>query len=329
MEKNGHLVISLDFELLWGIFDKVNYLEKERYFENTRKVIPEILRLFSEYGISCTWATVGMLFHETWGEWEKNIPNSRPGYKRSTLSAYEYGGKLKNQKGTEKLVFAKELVQKINETPGQEIGTHTYSHYYCLENGQTLETFKLDLEKSIELAKKMGIEMKSLVFPRNQFNEAYLKICVEQGIESVRSNPADWYWRDTQKDSLPTKIFRTADAYIGKNNKAYKISSLKKEQGKPLSQPASRLLRPFSGNKIMNKIKLERIRSEMSSAAKNGAIYHLWWHPHNFGNHPGESVEELKLILAHFKKCQKEYDFLSTNMYGINNLVLWETAPTL
>ena len=54
------VVISLDFELLWGVFDKVDYKEKETYFKNTRKVIPKILDLFSENDIHCTWATVGM-----------------------------------------------------------------------------------------------------------------------------------------------------------------------------------------------------------------------------------------------------------------------------
>ena len=40
---NGFLVISLDFELLWGVFDVVDFEEKKIYFENTRLVIPKIL----------------------------------------------------------------------------------------------------------------------------------------------------------------------------------------------------------------------------------------------------------------------------------------------
>ena len=48
----------------------------------------------------------------------------------------------------------------------------------------------------------MGISLKSLVFPRNQFNESYLKVCVELGIENVRSNPNNWYWANVQEDSI-------------------------------------------------------------------------------------------------------------------------------
>jgi len=310
---NGFLVISLDFELLWGVFDKVDYKEKEVYFSNTRKVIPEILNLFSEYKIHSTWATVGMLLNKDWEEWRGNVPESLPNYKNTDLSAYDYGKTL-NSPETELFCFAKDLIQQIQNTPNQEIGTHTYSHYYCLEEGQTLESFKADLEKSIKLAKQMGIELKSLVFPRNQFNEDYLKVCYELGIENVRSNPTDWYWKDTQNDSLKNKIFRTGDAYIGLNNKSYKLTDLKIEKGKPLSQKAGRLLRPYSAIKFLNDLKLKRIKSEMTCAAKNNEIYHLWWHPHNFGNNSTENIANLKDLLQHYQKCNLKYKFNSLNM---------------
>jgi peptidoglycan/xylan/chitin deacetylase (PgdA/CDA1 family) len=310
---NGFLVISLDFELLWGVFDKVDYKEKETYFNNTRKVIPEILNLFSEYQIHATWATVGMLFNSNWEEWRGNAPALLPDYKNTNLSAYEYGKAL-NSRETELFCFAKDLIQQIQNTPDQEIGTHTYSHYYCLEEGQTLASFKADLVKSIKLAKQMGIELKSLVFPRNQFNEDYLKVCYELGIENVRSNPTDWYWKDTQNDSLKNKIFRTGDAYLGLNNKSYKLTDLNVEKGKALSQKASRLLRPYSPNKFLNDLKLKRIKSEMTTAAKNNEIYHLWWHPHNFGNNSTENIANLKDLLQHYKHCNLKYKFDSLNM---------------
>ncbi len=319
MKDKGFLVISLDFELLWGVFDKVNYTEKETYFKNTRKIIPEILDLFSKYQIHSTWATVGMLLNKNWEEWEKNRPNISPTYKNAALSAYDYG-KAINLPETESFCFAKDIIQQIQDTPYQEIGTHTYSHYYCLEAGQTLTSFKADLEKSIELAKQMGIELKSLVFPRNQFNEEYLKVCYDLGINTVRSNPTDWYWKDTQDDSLKNKIFRTGDAYIGLNNKSYKLTDLSVEKDKPLSQKASRLLRPYSPNKFLNNLRLKRIKSEMTAAAINNEIYHLWWHPHNFGNNPVENIADLKEILDHYTFCKDKWGFQSATMQEIGLL---------
>ena len=319
MDENGFLVISLDFELLWGVFDKVDYKEKATYFQNTRKVIPEILNLFSEYNIHCTWATVGMLFNKNWEEWRENTPNFLPKYNNSAQSAYDFGNSIESRE-TEFHCFAQDLIQQIKNTSHQEIGTHTYSHYYCLEEGQTITTFRADLEKAIELAGLIGIELKSLVFPRNQFNEDYLKVCYDLGIVNVRSNPTDWYWKNTQNDALKNKIFRTGDAYLGINNKSYKLTDLNSKKGKPLSQKASRLLRPYSSNKFLNDLKLKRIKSEMTAAARNNEIYHLWWHPHNFGTNPIENIADLRVILDHFIFCQKKYGFQSATMNEIGAL---------
>jgi len=316
----GYLVISLDFELIWGVFDKVLHKQKEIYFDNTRKVIPEIINLFSEYNIHCTWATVGMLFNENFIEWETNKPNNLPNYKNTNLSAYNYG-ELNKMELSSQSCFAKDLILQIKNSSNQELATHTYSHYYCLENGQDLLSFKADLEKSISLAAAMGIELKSLVFPRNQFNKAYLKICYDLGINNVRSNPTDWYWKDTQSTSLKNKLFRTGDAYFGTMNKSYSIGQLKKIEGSPLSQKASRLLRPYTSNSLLNNLKLKRIKSEMTYAARNNQIYHLWWHPHNFGNNPIENIADLKNLLEHYRKCEEKYGFGSATMSEINSFV--------
>jgi peptidoglycan/xylan/chitin deacetylase (PgdA/CDA1 family) len=319
MNKKGFFVITLDFELLWGIFDKVHCNEKKNYFQSTREVIPQILKLFEEFNIHCTWATVGMLFNSDWEEWKLNFPGKLPGYDNNSLSAYDYGNSIRTSEN-EFQCFAKGIIEKINATPNQEIGTHTYSHYYCLEPGQNLESFEADLKKSIELAKGMNIELTSLVFPRNQFNSEYLKVCKKLGIENVRSNPDDWYWKDTQQDSLKNKIFRTGDAYVGPKNKSYPLSSLKLKKDEPLAQKASRLLRSYSTNSLLNNLKLRRIKSEMTYAAKKKEIYHLWWHPHNFGNNPQENLNDLRVILEHYEKCKEEYNFQSLNMDGLNSV---------
>ena len=54
-------IISLDFELKWGVLEF-----DERYNKNllvARQVIPKILTLFKEYQIKATWAVVGLLFN--------------------------------------------------------------------------------------------------------------------------------------------------------------------------------------------------------------------------------------------------------------------------
>ena len=312
LTNNGALVISLDFELLWGVFDKVDWREKKGYFLKTRKVIPQILQLFEKYEISCTWATVGMLFNESWEEWNQNIPDVLPEYENRKLSAYSYGKSIQS-KETEELCFAPDLIKRIKETPGQEIGTHTYSHYYCLEQGQNIQSFRADMVKSKDVADKLGISLKSLVFPRNQYNKEYLRVCKEVGLQTIRTNPTVWYWKNTDRDNLHQKIFRTGDAYVGRNNKSYKqIPELLPGM---FGQKASRFLRPNNNKNFLDKKRIVRILSEMSTAAKKREIYHLWWHPHNFGGNPEKNLKDLELILDHYKICKEKYAFESLHMF--------------
>lgn len=315
--KKGALVISLDFELLWGVFDKVDWREKQEYFRNTRKVIPEILELFEKYEISCTWATVGMLFNENWDDWNQNIPEVIAEYENKKLSAYDYGKSIQH-KETEEFCFAPDLIRQIRKMPGQEIATHTYSHYYCLEPGQTPESLRADLEKSRELAKKFGIDLKSLVFPRNQFNSKYLGILTDVGLTTVRTNPNVWYWKKTQKAGLHHLIGRTGDAYFGLNNKSY--SNISEIFPGVTGQSASRFMRPYSPNTFLNHLKIRRIIKEMSSAAKAGEVFHLWWHPHNFGENMDYNLKDLKKILDHFQELRREYGFQSKTMKSITSI---------
>ena len=87
------------------------------------------------------------------------------------------------------------------------------------------------------------------------------------------------------------------------------------------AQPASRFLRPHHTVSILNQLRLSRIKNEMLLAAKKGEIYHLWWHPHNFGTHPQESMAALQSIVVAYKSLAATYGFQSQSM----NQVPWES----
>ncbi|APG59279.1 polysaccharide deacetylase family protein [Christiangramia salexigens] len=318
---NGNLIISLDFELIWGVFDSVTFENSQDYFDNTKAIIPEVLGMFERNRIHCTWAIVGMLFNDNWNQWKENFPSSLPDYSKPQLSSFKEGLKLASIKNSKHSCFAPELIDLIGSYESQEIGTHTYSHYYCLEDGQNLMNFRADLEKAIEIASLKGIQLKSLVFPRNQMNQDYLKICYELGITNVRSNPAEWYWKNPESNQLKVKLARTGDAYINMGKKSYPITDLKRINDLPITQPASRFLRPVEGNDFMRKLKLRRIKNEMSVAAKKKEIYHLWWHPHNFGYKPKESLHDLACLIKHYTYLNNKYNFKSLNMKELGALV--------
>ena len=279
-----------------------------------------MLSLFETFEVHATWATVGMLFHGDKEELTQNFPAQKPTYAVPELSAYHYikTTGIGHDEATDPFHYAASLVKKILSVPHQELGTHTFAHYYCNEPGQTLEQFREDLKAAQRAAAPVKRTLTSLVFPRNQFNDDYLKVCFEEGITAVRSNPLDWFWHieSTQQESLWKRFNRGLDAYfsIGKKN-TYKLSSLRYEKERPVCLPASRLLRPYNpGEYFLNALKIKRITTEMERAAKAGEVYHLWWHPHNFGNYPSQSLMGLKKIMEHYSYCRRTYGMQSLSM---------------
>jgi len=320
-------VISLDFELHWGCFESRGLLEQDQlYFQNTRNVIPRKLDLVASEDIHVTWAAVGMLYNRNQEEWQNNKPTEIPAYDNAAVSSYEWINRNGFYSLEDPYHFAPHLINKIKQTPHQEIGTHTYSHYYCLEPGQTAEQFRLDLETACRLAEAQNIQLRSLVFPRNQFNQEYLTICKDMGITAVRSSPAIWYWKPATGSGFWKKFFRAGDAYLP--IQPIRPVFLKDIDTRflPLQLPASRLYRSWQPKyKLQNGFKLRRILNEMTEAARTGAYYHIWWHPHNFGNQPEECMKELEQILQHFRKLKRQFGMLSLNMHELSERLLNRT----
>lgn len=71
-------MISLDFELLWGVRDHADRDSYGRNVLGAREAIPRILEMFEKHGISATWATVGFLFCESRDELMEILPPPRP-----------------------------------------------------------------------------------------------------------------------------------------------------------------------------------------------------------------------------------------------------------
>lgn len=327
MIMKGTFTISLDFELHWGGFEKWPLAAYKEYFLNTRSVIPEMLRLFGQYEIHVTWATVGLLFCESRDQVMREGPVLKPSYHQAELGAYHYIDRqgIGSGEADDPFHYAPTLVREIIRTPFQEIATHTFGHYYCQEAGQRTEEFRSDLQAAQRVATRYGATLQSLVFPRNQFNDDYLSVCYEEGIRSVRSNPLDWFWQigSTQGESYWKRLNRGLDAYfpVGMNN-TYKLDRLPVRDGYPLCLPASRLLRPYKPQELfLNDFKIGRIQKEMGRAADRGEVYHLWWHPHNFGHYPQQSLVGLEAILKHFAKLRDQGRMQSLHMQEIASLV--------
>lgn len=317
----GKLVISLDFELLWGMRDKKTIDSYGKNILGGRIAVSKMLDVFTEFNVAATFATVGFLFAKNKKELLTYFPESKPKYEDQNLSAYHnhIHEILGDNEVEDKYHYALSIIDEIKNYPKQEIGSHTFCHYYCLENGQDNIDFKEDMNSAITIAKDNNVKLESLVFPRNQYNEEYLEVCKELGITSYRGNEKVWFNKaeSGQNETILKRAFRLLDSYVNiSGHHTYSILDI--EHSIPFNIPSSRFLRPYTPKfKFFETLKLNRILKSMTYAAKNNEIYHLWWHPHNFGSYQENNFNFLKKILNHYQMLNLKYGFSSATMKDI------------
>jgi peptidoglycan/xylan/chitin deacetylase (PgdA/CDA1 family) len=321
----GALVISLDFELLWGLRDLFPpdggcY---RRNLLGVREAIPRLLDLFAEFEIAATWATVGFLFAASRRELESYRPAVLPDYTDSGLSPYVQP--IGDGEQDDPLHFAPSLIEAIRQRPRQEIGTHTYSHYYCLEPGQTRDAFAADLASALAIAADRGVRLRSIVFPRNQDNPEYFDLLREVNITSYRSGEASWMYcvhnashgsRGIQRGG------RMLDAYVNLSEMNVTPWGLVRQADGLCRIPSSRFLRPYSPRlRQFEPLRLRRIARGLRAAASTQGLFHLWWHPHNFGDHLDENLAFLRKVLEIFAECREHRGMRSLNMGDVTDVV--------
>lgn len=318
----GAFVISLDFELMWGVRDLEDSVRK-RNLLRTRLVIPRLLDLFRRYEIHATWATVGFLFFETYEELLGSLPDRQPKYSNNHLSPY---GSISEEIGMDEKIdplhFAPSLIRLILKTPFQELGTHTFSHYYCLEEGQTGEDFQSDLRAAIRAGEFFDVKIESIVFPRNQYTQEYLDICANNGIKTYRGNESLWYRSPSKRRDhrrWSRRFMRIMDTYFdlsGSNSYSWLSAE------KLVNVPASRYLRPVSKLfKILEPLRLNRILDSMRKAAQAGEIFHLWWHPEDFSADIDANMVFLEDILIEFSKLRSRFGMASLTMGEVGGIL--------
>jgi peptidoglycan/xylan/chitin deacetylase (PgdA/CDA1 family) len=325
--EHGVFTLSLDFELYWGVRDKRSIDAYGVNLRGVRQAIPAMLRMFEHDRIHVTWAVVGFLFFRDAAELKSHVPALLPTYANQRLSPYRY---IDNTADLDALYhFAPELIHLIAAQEGQEIASHTFSHYCCLEEGQDLAQFDADIAAAVEIANCRGMRLKSLVFPRNQWNEDYLSTLRKYGFECFRGNGVSRLYRasDGAGQSRLLRAMRLVDAYVNlSGHNTYDLQSCIRQT--PYNFPASSFLRPFSERlAFLDGLRLKRIKQSMTDAALNKRLYHLWWHPHNFGRDTEENIAFLQAIVDHFKVLKNRYGFESMNMGELCDLAAAYSAP--
>lgn len=319
-------MVSLDFELMWGMID-VSY--RDNYVQNiigVQSVIPRLLALAEKYDIKMTFGIVGMITCSSRQEIMSYQPKQIPSYCDSNLQPYgSYFENIGDSIETDRLHYGADLIEMVINNGNHEVGTHTFCHYYCQAPGQCSDQFESDLESAISVLKEKGISVSSIIFPRNQCNDVYLQICKNHGIKSYRGNERNWLHDPKESGGRIKKTIRRAlrliDTYINiSGHNCYNDEYMRNDVITNVA--ASRFLKPYTPRlAFLDDLKYRRIKNDMTYAAKNDLTYHLWWHPHNFGIHQDENFAFLEKIFKHYTKLKEEYAFESKTMSEINTLI--------
>jgi peptidoglycan/xylan/chitin deacetylase (PgdA/CDA1 family) len=307
----SHLVISLDFELFWGVSDTRTVAGYGRNVRGEWDAVPRMLALFRQYGISATWATVGMAMCRNHAQWRDIRPAVMPGYRNGKLSPYSLDALVREQP---RLFFARPLVEQILATPLQELATHTYSHFYCNEAGATPEQLTADLACAQSVAAELGVRYRSVVFPRNQIVDSYLSVLPRAGISVYRGNRDHWLYRDGDAvtGGLAGRAVRFADGCLPLSGNG---SGHAAHSGELVNVPASFFLYPWTDRQgALAPMRLLRLKQGMTDAARTGRICHIWWHPHNFGAEVEKNLSVLESLLRHYQMLADRHGMQSRCM---------------
>lgn len=307
-------LISLDFELYWGVHD----VRGEEYFSNIKKVhtiVPQIIAMFDEYNVKSTWATVGLIALNSKRELTSKLEEiDAPSYGNKQFSPF---GKKSMESIDDELLFAPNLIKLIASTDSAELASHTLSHYYVLEPGQTEKQFENDCRLTKLLFEtNYKIQPTSIVFPRNQVNREYFSVLLRNGIKYFRGTPKHWAYKTESRSerSVLRRLYRLLDCYLP-ITQDFGCRVEKQVDHDLYDVPATLFLRPYSKTlRFIEPLKIWRLKYAMKRAAKKGEIFHLWWHPHNFSANTDMNLKNLKKILDYYQVLSRDYSWHSYKM---------------
>lgn len=310
MEK-GLFVISIDFEMLWGAIFNESVEEGYRFrVPYVEKIIPRLISLFDKYKIHATWAVVAGIACE-----DKQMAVSFASEKIENpyhqVSLKQFIDSI--PESDEEFYFRPDLIHMINTCEGQEIATHTFSHFYFLEHKEAILKLKEEIRTSKTILEDLTHgSVETMILPKNQVTDEVFQVMRDTGIRIVRNCQISK--RFNMEENLVRKILRFLDAYIPVCGKAsYRLEETSHDG--IIDIRASRFWRTYDRRLgFLEGLKFLRIKHEITYAAKHGEVYHLWFHPHNLSKDYERNLKFLDKIMKHYEKMNKQYGMRSVNM---------------
>jgi len=297
----GALVISLDFELMWGLRDHLTIQEYGKQVLGARKIVPMLLNMFDGYRVGATWAVVGALAFQ-------GVDDLLGSLSEAQIELLHLHGQdvVEEMKRFPEYYFAPELIQKIACAERQEFACHTFFH---LCSGINQRRMRFDLEAFRLVEQRVGRRATTVIFPRNM-------------VDSM----------------LSSELFRRFgyNAYRGFHNEATKLKRalLSFAPVPRLGIPyflvkdglaeieSSCFFRARGTASFLDKAFLRKVVKDIERCAQRGEMIHLWWHPHNLGRSPEEGLRVVKRVLEAYGECREKFGMESLTMADLADRIL-------
>jgi peptidoglycan/xylan/chitin deacetylase (PgdA/CDA1 family) len=250
----GAVVFSADFEMAWAFrYSKKQAANAEKKGIEERNNVPVFVKLFEEYKIPITWATVGHLFlgecNKENGKVHPYMP--RPDYFENKNWLFDKGDWYEHDPCTnfekDPAWYAPDLIEMIkNSSVNHEFGCHTFSHIDMTYKNCTKEIAQAEIFECQKIARQNGFELKSMVFPGGTLGN--YEVLKENGFTNYRK-PLNYDVGLPVKDKHGLWAIPSS---IGLDKTPYNWSS---------------------------KTYIKQARSFLKKAAQKRMVVHFWFHP--------------------------------------------------
>ena len=283
--------LSVDVEGLWGLFFVRSYVEDPRAAEAGCRALPEMLRLLAERRMHATFAFVGHLLLDRCGPWtgtpHPQAPRPRYPWYEPDWYADDPGG----SESSHPHWYARSQALAV-AAAGHDVGAHGFAHVILDETCAGAEVADAEFAQAQAAARDAGLPpLASFVYPQNVVGHVarlapagFACYRESDGGRGARAGPPGGLRRarNLAEHAL------AATPFVGTpSRRADGVVAI------PSSFPL--LGREGLRKAVTRAARVARVEKGLDAALREGAMLHVWTHPHAFAD--ATSLGDLAAVL--------------------------------
>lgn len=276
----ARFTLSVDVEGLWGLFFVRSYVDDPSAALAGRDALPRMGTMLAERDMAATFVFVGHLLLDGCGPWEgrphpEDVRPTYPWYDRDW-----YADDPGTDEERDPLWYARSQALAI-AAQGHDVGAHGFAHAILDPTCVSREVAVNEMRRAQEAARAAGLPpLRSFVFPQNVIG--HVDALAEQGFAC---------YRDTD-GGLPVRAGPPGGFGRAANLARHAVAA-PPHVGKPQVRDDGVVVIPSSfpllGREGLRRVvtrsaRVARIEKGLERAAREGAVLHVWTHPHAFAS---------------------------------------------